>query len=61
MWIGGKMQVVGEHELIQIVGGTSISGTLINSFSTILKTISSLGRSFGSSLRRIATNSLCPL
>ncbi len=55
------MQEVKNQELVQIIGGVSVSGTLINSFSTILKTISSLGRSFGSSLRRIASNTLCPL
>lgn len=55
------MQEVREQELVQIIGGVSISGTLINSFSAILKTISALGRNFGSSIRRISSNTLCPL
>jgi len=55
------MQKIDNRDLTQIVGGVSISGTLINSFSTILKTIASLGRSFGSSIRRIASDNVCPL
>jgi len=55
------MQKVDNQELTQIVGGVSISGTLINSFSTILKTIEALGRSFGSSIRRIASDKVCPI
>lgn len=55
------MSEVGQQELIQIVGGISISGTLINSFSTVLKTIFSFGRSLGSAIRRISENTLCPL
>lgn len=55
------MEKLTEEELESIVGGATISGTLINSFSTILKTIYSLGKSFGSSLRRMSSNNLCPL
>lgn len=55
------MQEVTTENLTQIIGGVSISGTLINSFSTLLKTITSLGRNFGSALRRISTNNICPL
>lgn len=55
------MHEVGKKELVQVVGGVSISGTLINSFSTVLKTVYSLGKSLGSALRRISANDLCPL
>ncbi len=55
------MQKVENQDLMQIVGGVSISGTLINSFSTILKTITAIGRSFGSSIRRIASDHICPI
>lgn len=55
------MEKIKEEELEKIVGGATISGTLINSFATILKTIYSLGKSFGTSLRRMSSNNLCPL
>lgn len=55
------MQQLENRELIQVVGGINISGTLLNSFSNLLKTIHSLGRNFGSALRRISVNDLCSL
>ena len=54
------MKKLENQELMEITGGT-ISGTLINAVSTILKTISSLGRNFGSAIRRVASDQLCPL
>ncbi len=53
------MQVLGEKELLAVEGGIDITGTLINSISTIVKTIASLGRSFGSAIRRLADNKMC--
>ncbi len=56
-----RLKRLTEDELEKIVGGATISGTLINSFSTVLKTIYSLGKSLGTSLRRMSSNNLCPL
>lgn len=55
------MKVLKEEELKDIDGGLSITGTLLNSVSTIMKTISDLGRMVGSAVRRLTSNNLCKL
>jgi len=45
--------------LKDVYGGASISGTLINAINSALKTILDLGRSLGTSIKRIKTKSLC--
>lgn len=45
------------HELNKIVGG-QISGSILNALSRFINTLFELGRSVGSSLRRI-TNKTC--
>ncbi|MDD6223901.1 MAG: bacteriocin [bacterium] len=55
------MKKLTEEELRNIEGGMSISGTLLNSVSTLFKTVSNLGRSFGSAIRRIGSNKMCSL
>ena len=48
-----------EYELID--GGLSVSGTLINSFTSAIKIILELGRSLGSALRRGSNGRLCKI
>lgn len=48
-------------ELIEIQGGVSISGTFISSIVRGINAILELGRSLGSSIRRIGSNNLCSL
>lgn len=48
-------------KLYYIEGGATISGTLVNAFSTGIKTILDVGRSFGTAIRRIALGKLCEL
>lgn len=55
------MKKIEETELFLIEGGINISGTLINSISSIIKTILEVGRSIGSSLRRLQDNKMCKL
>lgn len=55
------MEKLEDKELLAIVGGWSITGTLINAFVSAGKAIYSAGQSFGSSLRRIKGNNLCPI
>ena len=50
-----------KRELIQIYGGVNISGTLINSIVRGIEAILDLGRSLGSSIRRIGSNNICSL
>ena len=50
-----------KSELLQIYGGANISGTLINSIVRGIEAVLNLGRSLGSSIRRIGNNSICSL
>ena len=49
------------NELLKIVGGWSITGTIINAFVGAGKFIFSTGQALGSSLRRIGSKNVCPL
>ena len=48
-------------DLDKIVGGTTITGTIINAFTDIIRVLGDAGRSLGASLRRISEKDLCPL
>lgn len=48
-------------ELKMIVGGATISGTLINSIIKGVNSILDIGRYFGSSIRRLVGKNACPL
>lgn len=51
-----------KKELFSIYGGGfSLSGTLLNSIVRGINAVLELGRSIGSSIRRIQTNSVCPM
>ena len=47
------------NDLINIYGGSTISGTLLNSVSRILETIMDVGRSLGTSIRMIYSGKRC--
>jgi len=55
------MKKLSNEELAMIEGGVNITGTILNSFSTLAKTIADLGRNLGSALRRISSNKMCAL
>jgi bacteriocin-like protein len=55
------MKTVDIHELDSIIGGDSISGTVINAFTNVIKLLLDAGRSVGSAIRRVAEGNLCPL
>lgn len=50
-----------EKQLLCIIGGASISGTLVNAFTSAFKTLYGFGQNFGSSVRRIVNRKLCSL
>lgn len=52
---------VSSEELNSIYGGNTISGTVINAFTNVIKILHDAGHSFGSAIRRISENNLCPL
>lgn len=47
--------------LHNISGGAKISGTLINALSRAVNTLLEVGRSLGSSIRRIVKKKICPV
>lgn len=55
------MKKVSCQELETICGGDTISGTVINAFTNIIKVLMEAGRGVGSSIRRIVAGNLCPL
>jgi hypothetical protein len=50
-----------KEELLKVVGGISITGTLINSLCRGINSILEVGRSLGSALRRIKGGNMCPI
>lgn len=48
-------------ELVNIYGGVNISGSLISAFTRGITVLLDLGRSLGSSIRRVTRGRLCPL
>lgn len=49
-----------KEELLNINGG-GISGTLLNSVIRGINALLDLGRSLGTAIRRLGSNSICPL
>lgn len=52
-------KIYNNQELMAIVGGFNITGTIINAFTTAGKFIYSVGQALGSAIRRIGSNELC--
>ena len=50
-----------KEELLQIVGGISITATLINSIARGISTVMDLGRALGSAIRRSIGGNMCSL
>lgn len=50
-----------KEELLQIVGGISITGSLLTSIYKGIQTIMDVGRSLGSAIRRAMSGSMCPI
>ena len=56
------MREIDECELDTINGGAdSVSATVINALTNLIKLLQSAGYSIGSGIRRIGEGSLCPL
>lgn len=56
------MDRINKKTLQNIQGGTNyISGTVINAFTNVIKLLLEAGQDFGSSLRRITSDKMCPL
>ena len=55
------MTVLSKEELKKVSGGLDLTGTLLNSFTSLIKVLLDAGRAVGSSLRRIEADAMCPL
>ena len=47
------MDKIEREELKELIGGTSITGTIVSAFTSAFKTVFEFGKSLGSSIRRI--------
>lgn len=56
--VAGKLS---KDEMLQVVGGVKISGTVVNAFTSAFKVLYGFGQDFGSALRRIIKKRLCSL
>lgn len=50
-----------KEELLQIVGGFNLTASFISAISKGINSILELGRSLGTSIRRLAGNKVCSL
>ena len=50
-----------KDELLSIVGGINITGTLISSLYKAISTVMDVGRSLGSAIRRAIGRNLCSI
>ena len=55
------MRKLKRNELMNVDGGKSSNSALLNSVTNAVKVVLDLGRSLGSSIRRIGSNNLCPV
>lgn len=55
------METIEKNELLLIVGGINVTGTLINSLVRGINSLLDLGRSLGTAIRRVTTGKICPL
>lgn len=56
------MKKLENDALVNVVGGTTtVSSTVINAFTNVIKVLFDAGHSVGSALRRIGEGNLCPL
>lgn len=55
------MKELKKQELLQIAGGISLNGTIINALCRGIDALLNVGRSLGSAIRRWEGNSKCPI
>ncbi len=55
------MKDVEKEELLQLMGGATVSSAVINAFTNIIKVLQDAGKDLGSAIRRIYDGNLCSL
>jgi len=58
MWLMSKNT---NKKLETIYGGATISSSFVNAFTNIIKILMEAGHNFGSAIRRISEDRVCPL
>jgi len=58
---GGNMRELSKKEMLNIDGGGSITGSMLNAVYKIIDTIYSIGESLGSYIRRVVENKMCDI
>lgn len=48
-----------KSEMLEVIGGKSISGTIVNAFTSAFKVLYGFGQEFGSAVRRVRRKKLC--
>lgn len=48
-----------KSEMLEVVGGKSISGSIVNAFTSAFKVLYGFGQEFGSAVRRVRRKKLC--
>jgi len=56
-----NMRELSKKELKQIIGGIDLTAGIINSFVRAFEIVLEIGRSFGTSIRRIGGSNICEL
>ena len=52
---------ISDEKLEEVIGGASVSGTIINAFTNVIKVLIDAGIGVGSAIRRVHDDKLCPL
>lgn len=56
------MEKIKENSLINIKGGAiNITGSIISAFTSLIKTVYSVGQGLGGALRRISSGGVCKI
>ena len=55
------MKKIEEEKLLNIKGGDSLSASVINSITNLIKVLYDSGVALGSGIRRFSDDNLCPL
>jgi len=55
------MKELSKNELLDISGGFNLTAAFVSAVAKGISTIMEVGRSFGTAIRRIAENKVCPL
>ena len=55
------MNRISDEKLEEVIGGASVSGTIINAFTNVIKVLIDACIGVGSAIRRVHDDKLCPL